>query len=122
MRDRLLINGILVMAYCGCLPEEHERRQPFEVDLDMRVDISKAIKSDNLKDAVDYESVVKEINDYFVDNKIKLIERMAAIVADIVLENKQVLKVKVTLRKLHPPVSYSLNYSGIILTRSNKEN
>ncbi len=118
MKDRLLVNGIQVMAYCGCQPEEHERRQPFEVDIEMRFDTRKAAASDDLNDTIDYDWVLEEINNYFKDNKIKLIERMAQIIADIILSDERIAKVKVALRKLQPPVSYPLEYSGIIITRT----
>lgn len=118
VKDRILVNGIRIMAYCGALPEEQTRRQPFDIDIELRVDTSKAASSDNLEDTVDYGWVLEEINKYFEDNKINLIERMAQIVADIALQDERVAKVKVTVKKLQPPVSQPLNYSGITITRS----
>lgn len=117
VKDRILINGIRVMAYCGALAEEHTRRQPFDIDIELRVDISKAAISDNLEDTVDYSWVLEEVNKYFEDSKIKLIERMAQIVADITFQDERVEKVKVTVKKLQPPVSQPLNYSGITISR-----
>ncbi len=106
------------MAYCGNLPEEQQRRQPFEIDLDIAVDMSMASSSDDLSHTVDYVWMLEEINSYFKDNKIKLIEKMAQVVADIVLKDERAIQVGVKLRKLQPPVSYPVGSSGISITRS----
>ena len=76
-KDLIQLEGIRIMAYCGNLPEEQERRQPFNIDLDIVFDTSSAAESDILDETVDYVWVVEEINKYFRENKIKLIERMA---------------------------------------------
>ena len=41
----------------GVLPEEQDRAQPFEVDLDLSVDLAPAGTSDRLADTVDYAGV-----------------------------------------------------------------
>lgn len=119
--DLILINGIRLMAYCGELPEEKTRRQPFDIDIEMKVDIEKAATSDNLDDTVDYAWVLEEVNKHFADIKIDLIEKMAQMVADIVLSNKQVQEAKITIKKLQSPVSYQMNYTGISITRTNSK-
>ncbi len=108
------------MAFCGNLPEEQERRQPFEIDLDISLDTAQAANTDDLAHTVDYVWILDEINDYFRGNKIKLIEKMAQITADIVLKDEKVMQVGVKLRKLQPPVSHPVRSSGISITRSRK--
>jgi len=48
------LRGLVVTGFCGALPEEQERPQPLEVDFDLEVDITHALQSDALEDAVDY--------------------------------------------------------------------
>ena len=47
------------MGLCGALAEEQERRQPFEIDLDVEADLSVACRTDRLDDTIDY-GVVRE--------------------------------------------------------------
>ena len=54
MSDRIELRGLRVTATCGVLPEEKARRQPFEVDLDVHVDLGAPSLSDDLADTVDY--------------------------------------------------------------------
>ena len=35
MADVIQLRGLRALGFCGALPEEQERRQPFEVDLDV---------------------------------------------------------------------------------------
>ncbi len=53
MDDRIELRGLRVSAFCGVLPEEKARRQPFEVDLDVHADLSTASASDDLADTID---------------------------------------------------------------------
>ena len=43
------------------LPEEHQRAQPFEVDLDLELDLRPAGRSDRLADTVDYGAVTEAV-------------------------------------------------------------
>ena len=45
------------MGTHGVLPEEKTRAQPFEIDLDLFVDLTLAAVSDRLADTVDYAEV-----------------------------------------------------------------
>ena len=56
-RDRIELRGLRVLGVHGALPEEQDRAQPFEVDLDVEADLSVAGASDDLPDTVDYGAV-----------------------------------------------------------------
>ncbi len=55
--DRIELRGLRALGTHGVLPEEQERPQPFEVDLDLEVDLRRAGRSDDLADTVDYGAV-----------------------------------------------------------------
>ncbi|HEY3811318.1 MAG TPA: dihydroneopterin aldolase, partial [Acidimicrobiales bacterium] len=57
--DRILLRGLHLVGTHGVLPEERERAQPFEVDLDLAVDTRAAGRSDALADTVDYGAVAE---------------------------------------------------------------
>ena len=57
--DRIELRGIRVMGVHGVLEEERVRAQPFEVDLDVETDLSRAGSSDELGETVDYGAVAE---------------------------------------------------------------
>ena len=52
--DLIRLQGLRLMGTHGALPEEQGRAQPFEVDVDMTVDLSASGRTDTLADTVHY--------------------------------------------------------------------
>ena len=48
MSDRIELRGLRASGICGALPEEQERAQPLELDLDVIADLAPAGQSDTL--------------------------------------------------------------------------
>lgn len=111
------LRGLRLACLCGALPEEQDRRQPYEVDLDITADVARATITDDLDDTVDYGAVLDVLDAVARDESFQLFERMAARFADAVLAIDRVVEVTVELRKLRPPVPQDLASSGIRLTR-----
>ncbi|NNE74026.1 MAG: dihydroneopterin aldolase [Acidimicrobiales bacterium] len=118
MTDVLELRGLRVMALCGALPEERERAQPFELDIDVHTDLSVAGKSDNLDDTLDYGSLTEAISIVLHGEQYTLLERMAERVTEIVLDAPTVEKVVVSVHKLRPPVSEHLATAGVRIERT----
>src|SRR5664280_484280 len=55
--DQIQLRGLRVIGTHGVLPEEKSRAQPFEIDLDLSVDLTRAGATDRLLDTVDYAGV-----------------------------------------------------------------
>ena len=106
------------MALCGVLPEERSRRQPFEIDVDVFVDLSRAGTTDALDDTVDYGALCQRIDDLALDEQYSLLERFAARVAEVVLATPLVAAVTVNVRKMRPPVPQHLSTSGVCIHRT----
>lgn len=118
MLDIIELRGLKVMALCGALPEERVRRQPFEFDVDVHADISKACKTDELDDTINYGELTAAIQSVADDDQFTLLERFAERIAEVVLENPQAEAVDVAVRKLRPPVPEMLDTSGVRIHRS----
>lgn len=116
--DLIELRGLRVSALCGALPEERERAQPFEVDLDLEVDLATAGRSDELGDTVDYGAVCTTVEAAMVGEQFTLMEAMAQRIADVVLADAAVASVTVVVRKLRPPVPQQLDTSGVRIRRS----
>jgi dihydroneopterin aldolase len=117
--DRIELRGLGLTAVVGVLPEERDRAQPLEIDLDVKVDLSAAGQSDSLEHTVDYGVVCDVIADVAATAQPLLLERLAALVADAVLAvDDRIESVTVSIRKLRPPVPHALTSSGVRLVRS----
>jgi dihydroneopterin aldolase len=116
--DSIQLRGLRVVGICGVLPEERERAQPFEVDLDVDVDLSSAGGSDDLSDTLDYGVVAEAVADVVANERFALLERMATRIAEVVLAHPGSNAVTVTVRKLRPPVPLDLASSGVRIRRT----
>jgi dihydroneopterin aldolase len=106
------------MGTHGALPEEQGRPQPFEVDVDMAVDLELSGRTDALADTVHYGEVSAAIAKVVTGEQHRLLERLATRVADDVLAvDARITCVTVTVRKLRPPLPVDLAAAAVTLTR-----
>ena len=116
--DRIELRGLVALAVCGALPEERERPQPLEVDLDVHLDLAPAGASDALDETVDYGALCAAVEKVLTGERFTLLERVATRVADTVLGQLPLVdSVTVSVRKLRPPVPHLLATSGVRITR-----
>ena len=120
--DRISLRGLRAIGVHGVLPEERDRAQPFELDLDIDADLSAAGRSDRLDDTLDYGRLVALAAAVVTDESHRLLERVAARVAEVVLDaDERVQSVTVTVWKLRPPVPSDLDRAGVTITRTRSQ-
>jgi dihydroneopterin aldolase len=105
------------MGIHGVLVEEQTRPQPFEVDLDVFVDLAAAGASDELGDTPDYGVIAAQVAAVIASEHHALLERLATRIAETVLADARVESVVVTIRKLRPPVAVDLATAGVRIVR-----
>ena len=115
--DRILITGLRELGVHGVLPEEKLRPQPFEVDVELTVDLNAAGESDDLDDTVDYGAVCEAISRVVSSERYELIERLATRIAEVCAVDSRVMGTKVTVRKLHPPVRAMVDHVAVSVER-----
>jgi len=116
--DLIRLQGLRLMGTHGALPEEQGRAQPFEVDVDMAVDLSASGRTDALADTVHYGDVSVAIAKVVTGEQHRLLERLATRVADDVLAvDDRITSITVTVRKLRPPLPVDLASAGVTITR-----
>ena len=115
--DRIELRGLRALGVCGVLPEEQERPQPLEVDVDIEADLTAAGMSDDLDDTVDYGAVCELVERVVTTETFALIERLAERIAELILTDDRVLAVTVAVRKTRPPVAQILATSGVRIRR-----
>ncbi len=119
--DRILIEDLRVLTIIGALPHEREIAQPLRIDLSIGVDLHNAGRSDELNDTVHYGLVCERVVEMARDSKDILLERLAAKVADVVLEFDLVELVEVKVTKLRPPVPEPVESTSVCVTRTRAE-
>jgi dihydroneopterin aldolase len=116
--DRIELRGLRVLGRCGVLPIEQEQDQPFEIDLDLAVDLGPAGVSDDLADTVDYGAVCAAVELVVAMAPVALLERLAErMAAAVLVTDDRISDVEVAVRKLRPPVPQQLDTSGVRIRR-----
>lgn len=124
MVDSIELRGVRAVGCHGLLPEERERAQPFEVDLDLELDLSRAGRSDDLADTVDYGAVAEAVraeiegpHSDLLEHLADRIARRAVATAGAGADRPVVTAVEVCVRKLRPPVPADMASAGVRIRR-----
>ena len=116
--DRIELRGLRVLGTHGVLPEERDRAQPFEIDLDVSLDLAGPAASDDLADTVDYAELAELAAMVASTRSFALLEALAGAAAEEVLAaDPRIVTVSVTVRKLRPPVPLDLVSVGVRVVR-----
>lgn len=116
--DRIELRGLRLVGIVGVLPEERERAQPLQIDVDIEADLSVAAASDALADTVNYGDVCDRIAAVVDRARPELLERLAGQIAHEVLDmDQRISATQVTVTKLRPPVPHQLDTSGVSVRR-----
>lgn len=92
-------------AHHGVMQEEHRIGGRYEVDVIMRLDFKQAAERDELNATVDYGAVYEVIRTLVTTNKFYLIERLAYLIGEAIMQQFTIVKsAEVTVRKVNPPV------------------
>jgi len=115
--DLIQIRSFELLLFCGVLPEENVRRQPFRFDIDIEVDLRRASETDDLTDTVNYGEVLAQLSKALEAERFDLLERLAGRTAELVLTNPLVSGVTVSAHKLRPPVPQHVESTGVKIRR-----
>ncbi|MDT0555596.1 dihydroneopterin aldolase [Patiriisocius hiemis] len=116
----ITLKNIRVFTNHGCLAEEEKIGSDYLVNLTVNADLSKAAKTDNLNDTVDYvhlQYIVKSE----MDKRSKLLEQVGQRIIDrIFLEISLVNKAAVTISKLNPPIGGDVEEVSVTMVSEKK--
>jgi len=97
--DRVLIEGLEVRTVIGIYDWEREIRQTVRLDLEMAWDTSKAARSDDIADTLDYKAVSKRLIGFVEASSFGLIEALAEHCARIVIDEFNVPWLRLKMSK-----------------------
>lgn len=114
LRSELTVSGIECFGHHGVF--EHERRdgQTFVVDLTLGLDAAPAAASDDLRDTVDYGSLVEKVKTAVETEPVGLIEALADRIARVCLSDGRVEWARVTVHKPDAPIA--AKFADVALT------
>jgi len=102
---KIRLNNMIFYAHHGYYQAERELGQKFQVDMELECNFDKAIQSDDLKDAVNFESVYQKVHHIFSSYKFTLLETLADRIAIEILENFPIDSVLIRVRKPNVPLN-----------------
>lgn len=116
--DQLSVTGIECYGYHGVF--EHEKRdgQTFVVDLTLGLDTAAAAASDDLRDTVDYGSLVAAVKSAVEADPVDLVETLAQRLADVCLRDGRVEWVRITVHKPGAPIEATFGDVTLTITRA----
>ncbi|MCU0505821.1 MAG: dihydroneopterin aldolase [Chloroflexi bacterium] len=118
MSDRILLRAMAFDGRHGALPGEKDAPQPFEVDVEMTLDLAPAGRADDLARTVDYGAVYRLVRRIVETTSRDLLEAIAEeIAAGILADWPAVGEVVVRVRKMRPPVDGPLAWAGVEVRR-----
>lgn len=97
--DKILIRDLEFDCIIGINPIERKAPQRVRATLELDCDIARACLSDDIRDTLDYVTLRDAILNEARQSRCFLIERLAAMIAEICLREPRVAAVKVTLDK-----------------------
>ena len=116
-RDKIILKGIRFHGHHGTSESERRVGQKYEVDVELTCSLAVAGRTDDLQHTVDYGKVVDLIIETGTEKSFHLIEALAEKSASRILDCFAVDEVRITVKKLSPPIEPSLPYVAVDISR-----
>ena len=117
MADKLLLEDVRFYGQHGLTRAEQTVGAWFSVDVELAVDLSSAMVSDQVAATVDYGLVARRIVEIGTKNRVNLIERLAGLIVEAMLREFPAQQVRVRVRKLTPPLEGLVGTPAVELVR-----
>lgn len=122
MKDNINLKGMTFYAFHGHIESERNNGIILEVDLELSLDLSKAMASDDLNDTVDYRKIYSTVKEVVMLNKHKLLEKVGVQIVTKLFSNFHLIdSITTTIRKLSPSVGGVVKNIEIKISRERKE-
>ena len=95
------IKDLKLRTIIGCNDWEREKKQNIVINIVIETIDAGAVRSDDLKDSVDYREITKRIIEAVEKTKFQLLERLAGFILDIVMKGERIKGATVEVDKPH---------------------
>ena len=120
MTDRIVLTNMQFEGTHGVLEKEHQAPQPFEVDVELHLDLVPAGQTDDLSKTADYRRAFEICRDIIEGPSCQLIETLAEKIAARLLAAYQpvaITEVVVRIRKPAVMLPGELDSAAVEITR-----
>ncbi len=118
MSDGIYLSEMVFMGRHGVTEEERAEAQQIEIDLDVELDLTRAARSDELGDTVDYSELFELCRDIVERRSFHLLEGIGGAIAGMVLERYAAIEsARVRVKKPGLPIEGQLDHAGVVIER-----
>jgi len=117
MSDRIVLDGMVFQGTHGVYEHEQLHAQPFEVDVELVLNLQPAGVDDDLAKTVDYSRVFETCRQIVESTKFRLIEALAEAIAHEILSDFPVNEVTIRIRKPEVQLGGPLRSAGVEIRR-----
>jgi dihydroneopterin aldolase len=115
--DKIFLEGVRFYGHHGVTPAEQTVGAWFSVDVELSLNLTPAVLSDDLATAVDYSEVGRRIVEIGIKERCNLLERLGGMMAEALLREFPIREVRIRLRKLTAFMEGVPGVPGVELTR-----
>jgi dihydroneopterin aldolase len=115
--DKIILKDLVFRGHHGAHPAERQLGQRFEVDVELTLDLGRAMASDALQDTVDYSRVYAVVRQEVEEQRYHLLEGLAGAIVRRLLAELPVTAVLVRVRKPQVPLDGVLSYTAVEIRR-----
>lgn len=120
--DVIRLNGLQLSALIGVLDQEKIAEQPLVIDAELRLDLSSAGRSDDLRDTVSYAAVADLIEGIVADQQFVLIETLAETLTTAIIRcDARIEAAAVTVHKPQAPLTQTFDDVAVTIHRTRSE-
>lgn len=116
--DRILVAELPVHTHVGVTEEERASEQELTVDVELALDLRAAGRSDELRDTIDYERACRMVVAVATSGPFRLIEALAARMAEVLLAELGVAEVLVRVRKPGALSAWGARHAAVEIRRA----
>jgi dihydroneopterin aldolase len=97
--QQITLRGIRVHGRHGANPGERDIAQPFDLDVLLDVDVTRAMTTDDLADTINYAALHADVVRIVRTTSYRLLERLATDILDALIADERVYRAQVTIGK-----------------------
>ncbi|MDR0970758.1 MAG: dihydroneopterin aldolase [Bacteroidales bacterium] len=113
---KITLNDIMLYGFHGCFEEEQKIGTFFKLNISFSCNTSKAEKTDNIEDTINYLSVFQTIKKTF-EKPCHLLEALARNICEELLKEFPLMEdCSVEVKKLNPPLGGQLSDVSVFLS------
>ena len=96
---KILIKNLIINTIFGYYPEEKVQKQKLKFNIRLEIDHKIKFNDSNLNTIVDYDDIMRIINN-ILDKKINFLEILGELVVKDILKNKKITAIELEIEKL----------------------